>query len=148
MAAEMEKALVRAVVLASGERVAAEAFVNAAGAWSGEVAAMFGMKLPVTPMRRFEHYFTAGSPIERLPYVKDVARLAFRSEGKGFSGGLWRMATSVAVSTSRSITTTSSRSYGRRWRIDSRVSKPPVVATEVTAPGQGSTSRTSWTAIP
>jgi hypothetical protein len=24
------------------------------------------MKLPVTPMRRFEHYFTAGSPIERL----------------------------------------------------------------------------------
>jgi glycine/D-amino acid oxidase-like deaminating enzyme len=46
----------------------------AAGAWSGEVAAMFGMKLPVTPMRRFEHYFTAGSPIERLPYVKDVAR--------------------------------------------------------------------------
>jgi hypothetical protein len=37
---------------------------------------MFGMKVPVTPMRRFEHYFTAGSPIERLPYVKDVARLA------------------------------------------------------------------------
>jgi hypothetical protein len=29
-------------------------------------------------------YFTAGSPIERLPYVKDVACLAFRSEGKGF----------------------------------------------------------------
>ena len=40
------------------------------------------------------------------------------------------MATSVAVSTSRSITTTSSGSYGRRWRIDSRVSKPPEVATE------------------
>ena len=50
-------------MLASGERVAADAFVNAAGAWSGEVAAMFGMKLPVTPMRRFEHYFTAGSTI-------------------------------------------------------------------------------------
>src|SRR2546430_1041837 len=88
VAAEMEKALVRAVVLASGERVAADAFVNAAGAWSGEVASMFGMKLPVTPMRRFEHYFSAGSPIERLRYVKDVARLAFRSEGKGFSGGV------------------------------------------------------------
>ncbi len=88
VAAEMDATKVRAIVLASGERVAADAFVNAAGAWSGEVAAMFGMKLPVTPMRRFEHYFTAGSPIERLPYVKDVARLAFRSEGKGFSGGL------------------------------------------------------------
>ena len=32
-------------------------------------------------------YFTAISPIERLPYVMDAARLAFRSEGKGFSGG-------------------------------------------------------------
>jgi glycine/D-amino acid oxidase-like deaminating enzyme len=32
-------------VLASGERVAADAFVNTAGAWSGEVAAMFGMQL-------------------------------------------------------------------------------------------------------
>src|ERR1700693_2227742 len=31
------------------------------------------------------------------------------------------MATSVAVSTSRSITTTSSGSYGLRWRIDSRL---------------------------
>ena len=86
--AEMDPAKIRTVTLASGERIAADAFVNAAGAWSGDVASMFGMKLPVTPMRRFEHYFTAGSPIERLPYVKDVARLAFRSEGSGFSGGL------------------------------------------------------------
>jgi glycine/D-amino acid oxidase-like deaminating enzyme len=46
------------------------------------------MPLPIAPLRRFEHYFTAGSPIERLPYVKDVDRLAFRSEGAGFSGGL------------------------------------------------------------
>jgi glycine/D-amino acid oxidase-like deaminating enzyme len=74
VAAEMDKALVRAVVLASGERVAADAFVNAAGAWSGEAASMLGMKLPVTPMRRFEHYFTAGSPIERLPYVTAPTR--------------------------------------------------------------------------
>jgi FAD-dependent oxidoreductase domain-containing protein 1 len=86
--AEADPAKVRAVVLASRARVVADAFVNAAGAWSGEVASMFGMQLPVTPLRRFEHYFAAGSPIERLPYVKDVARLAFRSEGKGFSGGL------------------------------------------------------------
>jgi glycine/D-amino acid oxidase-like deaminating enzyme len=46
------------------------------------------MTLPISPLRRFEHYFTAGSPVERLPYVKDTARLAFRSEGAGFSGGL------------------------------------------------------------
>lgn len=77
-----------AVRLQSGGRIVADKFVNAAGAWSGLVARMFGMNLPVSPMRRFEHYFTAGSPMESLPYVKDVARLAFRSEGKGFSGGL------------------------------------------------------------
>jgi glycine/D-amino acid oxidase-like deaminating enzyme len=74
--------------LASGETVRADVFVNATGAWAGEVCAMAGMPLPVVPLRRFEHYFTAGSPIERLPYVKDLDRLAFRSEGVGFSGGL------------------------------------------------------------
>jgi glycine/D-amino acid oxidase-like deaminating enzyme len=77
-----------AVRLDDGARVTAEAFVNATGAWSGEVAGLFGMTLPISPLRRFEHYFTPGSPMERLPYVKDVARLAFRSEGAGFSGGL------------------------------------------------------------
>ncbi len=77
-----------AVRLQSGGRIIADRFVNATGAWSGVVAQMFGMKLPVSPLRRFEHYFTPGSPMESLPYVKDVARLAFRSEGKGFSGGL------------------------------------------------------------
>ncbi|MDH5207538.1 MAG: FAD-binding oxidoreductase [Burkholderiaceae bacterium] len=78
----------KSVVLAGGAQVAAENFVNACGAWSGLVAEKFGMKLPIAPMRRFEHYFTAGSPVEALPYVKDVARMAFRSEGRGFSGGL------------------------------------------------------------
>lgn len=77
-----------AAVLDTGAEIAADAFVNAAGAWSAQVAALAGMTLPVTPMKRFEHYFTPGSPMEKLPYFKDVARLAFRSEGKGFSGGL------------------------------------------------------------
>ena len=74
--------------LASGETVGADVFVNATGAWAGELCAMVDMPLPVVPLRRFEHYFTAGSHIERLPYVKDLDRLAFRSEGVGFSGGL------------------------------------------------------------
>ena len=72
----------------SGASLHADVFVNAAGAWSGEVSALAGVPLPVVPMRRFEHYFTCGHAIERLPYVKDTARLAFRSEGTGFSGGL------------------------------------------------------------
>lgn len=79
---------VRALQLASGARVAIGHAVNAAGAWAGDVAALFGMHLPVVPLKRYEHYFTPGSPMESLPYVKDTARLAFRSEGRGFSGGL------------------------------------------------------------
>jgi glycine/D-amino acid oxidase-like deaminating enzyme len=77
-----------AAELASGDSVQAEVFVNATGAWAAGICAMVGMRLPVSPLRRFEHYFTAGSPIERLPYVKDLDRLAFRSEGVGFSGGV------------------------------------------------------------
>lgn len=86
--ADYDSVKVQALVLAGGRRIEAEAFVNCTGAWAGVVAEKFGMKLPITPMRRFEHYFTPGSPVEHLPYVKDLARMAFRSEGKGFSGGL------------------------------------------------------------
>jgi glycine/D-amino acid oxidase-like deaminating enzyme len=81
-------AAITAAKLASGAEIRARHFVNAAGAWAGEVAQLAGMRLPIAPLRRFEHYFTCGNPIERLPYVKDMARLAFRSEGVGFSGGL------------------------------------------------------------
>ncbi len=76
------------VCLDKGQELAADAFVNAAGAWSAQVAQLFGMKLPISPVRRFEHYFTPGSHVGHLPYVKDMSRLAFRSEGQGYSGGL------------------------------------------------------------
>jgi glycine/D-amino acid oxidase-like deaminating enzyme len=79
---------VAAARLASGATIRAEAFVNAAGAWSAGIAALAGMPLPIAPLRRFEHYFTCGNPMENLPYVKDLDRLAFRSEGRGFSGGV------------------------------------------------------------
>jgi glycine/D-amino acid oxidase-like deaminating enzyme len=80
--------IVRSAILRSGARIAASSFVNAAGAWAAQVGNMAGMPLPISPLRRFEHYFTCGSRIERLPYVKDVQRMAFRSEGAGFSGGV------------------------------------------------------------
>jgi glycine/D-amino acid oxidase-like deaminating enzyme len=88
VALEVKGTAVRRATLASGETIAAEHFVNAAGAWSALVGAMAGMTIPVSPLRRFEHYFTSGNPMERLPYVKDLNRMAFRSEGVGFSGGV------------------------------------------------------------
>lgn len=78
----------RAVRLASGSALGAGHVVNAAGAWAKEIAAMVGMPLPIEPLRRFEHYFETPNAIEPLPYVKDMARLAFRPEGRGYSGGL------------------------------------------------------------
>lgn len=79
---------VRACRLASGQVLHADQFVNAAGAWAKDIAEMLGTSIPVEPLRRFEHYFESQDPIEPLPYVKDTAKLAFRPEGKGYSGGV------------------------------------------------------------
>jgi FAD-dependent oxidoreductase domain-containing protein 1 len=46
------------------------------------------MSLPVNPMRRFEHVFTADVAQPDMPYVKDLKGLAIRSADDGFSGGL------------------------------------------------------------
>ena len=85
---DTERGAARAVRLKSGRRIEAGAVINAAGAWAKEICAMVGWPVPIEPMRRYEHYFEAQEPIEPLPYIKDVNRLAFRPEGKGYSGGL------------------------------------------------------------
>ena len=88
IAIESVGGVVLSVALAGGQALRAGAIVNAAGAWAQQVCDMIGMKSPITPMRRFEHYFECEEPIEPLPYLKDVNRLAFRPEGRGYSGGV------------------------------------------------------------
>ncbi len=74
--------------LASGAAIAADAFVLAAGAWSGEVAAMIGLELPVAPLSRETYFWRAAKrDIEPLPFVKTERHLGFRPEGTGFVGG-------------------------------------------------------------
>jgi FAD-dependent oxidoreductase domain-containing protein 1 len=85
---EVAGTAVRSARLRSGTTITGAHFVNAAGAWAAEIGQMAAMPLPIAPLRRFEHYFTCGNPIEKLPYVKDMKRMAFRSEGAGFSGGV------------------------------------------------------------
>jgi len=87
-ALEEDGGVLRRARLGGGGTIAADAFVIADGAWSAEVAATIGMALPITPMRRFEHYFTIRETLEPLPFVKDLARLAFRPEGAGYTGTL------------------------------------------------------------
>jgi len=85
---EAQGGRVRHVTLRSGATISTDHVVNAAGAWAKEVSAMVGMQVPIEPMRRYEHYFECEQPIEPLPYLKDTQRLAFRPEGKGYSGGV------------------------------------------------------------
>jgi FAD-dependent oxidoreductase domain-containing protein 1 len=85
---DVERRRIRAIRLKSGQTLQAEAVINAAGAWAKEICAMAGWMVPIEPMRRYEHYFEAAEAIEPLPYIKDVHRLAFRPEGKGYSGGV------------------------------------------------------------
>ncbi|MEZ4684105.1 MAG: FAD-dependent oxidoreductase [Caldilineaceae bacterium] len=74
--------------LKSGMEIHAAYFVNAAGAWAKVICAMLDIRVPIEPLRRFEHYFECQEPIEPLPYLKDPERLAFRPEGQGYSGGV------------------------------------------------------------
>jgi glycine/D-amino acid oxidase-like deaminating enzyme len=76
------------VTLKSGAVISTDHVVNAAGAWAKQISAMVGMRVPIEPMRRYEHYFESEDAIGPLPYLKDTQRLAFRPEGKGYSGGV------------------------------------------------------------
>lgn len=87
-ALEEAEGVIRRARLGAGGIIDAGHFVIAAGAWSAGIAATIGMALPITPMRRFEHYFTIRETLEPLPFVKDLARLAFRPEGAGYTGTL------------------------------------------------------------
>ncbi|SDR24394.1 Glycine/D-amino acid oxidase [Rhizobiales bacterium GAS191] len=87
-AIQREGHLIRSVTLASGAKINTAYVVNAAGAWSGRISALVGMDVPIMPLRRYEHYFECEEPIEPLPYLKDLQRLAFRPEGRGYSGGV------------------------------------------------------------
>src|SRR5438128_1606165 len=64
MGIAIDKGLVRSVTLADGTVLKAGAAVNAAGAWAQQICDMVGMTSPITPLRRFEHYFECKAPIE------------------------------------------------------------------------------------
>src|SRR5258705_11793056 len=81
-------ASITAAVLRSGERIEASHFVNAAGAWAKDICAMADVEVPIEPLRRYEHFFVSQDSIEPLPYIKDPERLAFRPEGRGYTGGV------------------------------------------------------------
>lgn len=76
------------VRLESGDTTSAGSVVDAAGCWAPGLAERVGMRLPVEPMRRFEHYVEGPLTLDGYPFVKDPGGLAIRPEGGGISVGL------------------------------------------------------------
>lgn len=57
-ALELHRNRVQFAQLEEGTTIQADVFVNAAGAWASEIAAMVNLSLPVVPMCRVKHYWT------------------------------------------------------------------------------------------
>jgi glycine/D-amino acid oxidase-like deaminating enzyme len=73
----------------AGGRISTAAIVCAAGAWSGEVAGLAGVDLPVRGERRFMHYTPDSGGLPRsLPLTVDFSTgFYFHSEGPGLVFG-------------------------------------------------------------
>jgi FAD-dependent oxidoreductase domain-containing protein 1 len=73
--------------LRSGRAIEARTIVIAAGPWSGEVAAMAGITLPVEPRRRSVFVFDCREPPPPLPLTIDPSGVWVRPEGRLWIGG-------------------------------------------------------------
>jgi len=76
-----------AVTLRAGGRLEARTIVLAAGPWSGEVAALAGIALPVEPRRRSVFVFDVRQPPGPTPLTIDPSGTWFRPEGRFYIGG-------------------------------------------------------------
>lgn len=73
--------VVQSVITAEGDRVAADAVLIAAGAWSAPVAAALGFDLPVRARKRDVFSLQASGPLPGCPLVIDPSGLWFRPDG-------------------------------------------------------------------
>lgn len=78
---------ITSATLEDGRTIEGRFFLNTAGPWCTDIAAMIGADLPVKPMCRVQHYWLCASEVEPMPLVKDESGLFFRPEGDGFVGG-------------------------------------------------------------
>lgn len=82
---------ITAVELAGGEKISAGDVVLAAGAWSGAIARMAGLDLPVEPRKRYVYVVDCRGATEALhkaPLTVDPSGVWFRPEGRQFICGV------------------------------------------------------------
>ena len=76
------------VILAKAGKVAAGTVVNAAGPWSGQVAAMAGLDVPVVPRKRCVFVFDSPEKIAGAPFIFDTSGAFMRPEGHLYICGI------------------------------------------------------------
>ncbi len=76
-----EEGRIDAIRLATGDRVGCGTAVNAAGAWSGSIARMAGLALPVVPRKRCVFVFDSPEKRPEGPFVFDPSGVWLRPEG-------------------------------------------------------------------
>lgn len=84
----LDKSRISHAVLASGEEIAAGAFVNASGPRAAEVAAMAGIDLPVRPRKRNVYVFDCRTSISNMPLLIDSSGVYVRPEGSQYICGV------------------------------------------------------------
>ena len=111
-----------AVRTASGERIAADHVIIAAGPASGRVAALVGIALPIEPRKRTVFMIRAPLDGSDMPLVFDTSGMWIRPEGDGFICGISPPADLTTTPTATSIPTCICWKIhsGRCWRIASR----------------------------
>ena len=77
-----------AVLLERNGRVAAGTVVNAAGAWSGGIARMAGLEIPVVPRKRCVFVLDSPADISHSPFMFDTSGAFFRPEGHLYICGI------------------------------------------------------------
>jgi glycine/D-amino acid oxidase-like deaminating enzyme len=87
-AAERAGDRVLGVRLGDGTRLEGDVFVNAAGPWAGEVAALLGIELPVVPRARSVFVLDCPEPLPACPLLIDATGVWLRPEGRYFITGI------------------------------------------------------------
>ena len=85
---EREGRRLMGVRLETGELVRGRHIVNVAGVWGTALSEQLGLRLPVEPMRRFDHYVESPMQFAGYPFIKDPGGLAVRPEGSGLTAAV------------------------------------------------------------
>ncbi|MBF0528256.1 MAG: FAD-binding oxidoreductase [Deltaproteobacteria bacterium] len=82
---KVEHGRIKGVQTSGGHNIQAEGVVNAAGPWSGQIASLAGLDLPINPLRRHLFFVEAFDELpDQFPFIYDMANGWYiRREGRG-----------------------------------------------------------------